>query len=79
MEKQKGIVSAAVFTARLIPPGRKSKYTIINHCRWDKLIDILPSLIFKKSFHSYVLDNFFANNVAAMPVLYKMENSKSWK
>lgn len=49
-----------------------SKYTIINHCRWDKMTDILPSLIFKKSFHAYVLDNFYANNVAAMPVLYKI-------
>lgn len=49
-----------------------SKYTIINHCRWDKMSDILPSLIFKKSFHSYVLDNFYANNVAAMPILYKI-------
>ena len=49
-----------------------SNYTIINHCRWDKMTDILPALIFKKSFRSYVLDNFFANNVAAMPVLYKI-------
>ncbi|EMJ92810.1 hypothetical protein LEP1GSC193_0177 [Leptospira alstonii serovar Pingchang str. 80-412] len=36
--------------------------------------DVLPSLLFKKSFHSYVLDNFFVNNVAAMPVLYRMES-----
>ena len=50
----------------------QSKYTIINHCRWDSLGDILPSLLFKRSFHSYVLDNFYANNVAAMPVLFKM-------
>ena len=50
----------------------QSKYSIINHCRWDKLSDILPSLIFKKSFHSYVLENFYANKVAAMPVLYKI-------
>lgn len=50
----------------------KSQYSIINHCRWDRLTDILPSLIFKKSFHSYVLDNFSANNVAAIPVLYRL-------
>lgn len=57
----------------LLPSNHlQSKYSIINHCRWDKMIDILPSLVFKKSFHAYVLDNFFANNVAAMPVLYKM-------
>lgn len=50
----------------------KSKYSIINHCRWNKMIDILPSLLFKKSFRSYVLNIFEANNVAAMPVLYKL-------
>lgn len=22
-------------------------YTVINHCRWDKLSDILPSLVFR--------------------------------
>jgi hypothetical protein len=48
-----------------------SKYTIINHCRWDRLRDVLPSLLFKKTFHTYVLENFYANKVAAMPVLYK--------
>lgn len=52
-------------------PGH-SKYSIINHCRWNKMRDVLPSLIFKKSFRSYVLNNFYNNNVAAMPVLYKL-------
>lgn len=52
-------------------PG-KSDYKIINHCRWDSYSNILPSLIFKKSFRSYVLDNFYANNVAAIPILYKL-------
>ncbi len=60
--------SAVLLPACHIKPG----YSIINHCRWNKLSDVLPSLIFKRSFHSYVLANFFANNVAAMPVLYKM-------
>jgi hypothetical protein len=50
----------------------KSQYSIINHCRWDRLRDILPSLIFKRTFRSYVLDNFAANNVAAMPTLYRL-------
>ena len=57
----------------LLPTDRSnSPYSIINHCRWDKLSDILPALIFKRSFHSYVLDNFYANKVAAMPILYKI-------
>lgn len=49
-----------------------AKYSIINHCRWDKYMDILPSLIFKKTFRKYVLDNFYANNVGAQPILYKI-------
>ncbi|RYE56321.1 MAG: hypothetical protein EOP48_08285 [Sphingobacteriales bacterium] len=49
-----------------------SRYKIINHCRWNKMSDILPSLLFKKSFHSYVLDNFYTNKIAAMPILYKL-------
>ena len=52
-------------------PG-ESDYKIINHCRWHSFSNILPSLIFKKSFRSYVLDNFYANNVAAIPILYKL-------
>ncbi len=52
-------------------PG-KSDYKIINHCRWDSFSNILPSLIFKKTFETYVLDNFYENNVAAIPILYKL-------
>jgi hypothetical protein len=46
-------------------------YKIINHCRWDRLSDILPSLLFKPSFRSFVLANFAANATAAIPVLYR--------
>jgi hypothetical protein len=58
----------------LLLPQKKdnSDYAIINHCRWDSLIDIIPSLLFKRSFKTYVLDNFFINNVGAMPILYKL-------
>ncbi len=47
-------------------------YTIINHCRWDRLRDILPALLFNKSFRPFVLDNFEANNTAAIPILYQL-------
>jgi len=50
----------------------KNSYKIINHCRWDRLVDILPSLIFKTSFKEFVLNNFEVNNVAAMPILYRL-------
>jgi hypothetical protein len=52
--------------------GSPSQYTIINHCRWDGLRDILPSLAFKPSFRSYILGNFEANNTAAIPILYRL-------
>jgi hypothetical protein len=50
----------------------RSKYNIINHCRWNRMNDILPSLIFKRTFHAYVLDNFIANHVAPMAILYRL-------
>ena len=52
--------------------SKSSQYKIINHCRWNRMWNILPSLIFKKSFRNYVLDNFYANKVAAMPILYEL-------
>jgi len=57
----------------LLPADKEdAQYGIVNHCRWDHLTDIVPSLIFKPSFHSYVLENFEANHVAAIPILYKL-------
>lgn len=47
-------------------------YSIINHCRWDRLGDILPSLLFKPSFRRYVLKHFEANDTAATPILYRL-------
>lgn len=68
-EKETGLGNSTV----LLPiDPQQSVYTIINHCRWDKLIDILPSLLLKPTFRSYVLDNFLANNVVAMPILYNI-------
>ncbi len=59
-------------TVLLPTQPEKSQYSIINHCRWGRLTDILPSLIFKRTFRSYVLENFAANKVAAMPILYRL-------
>jgi hypothetical protein len=47
-------------------------YKLVNHARWDRLRDVMPSLIFKRSFRTYVLKHFSANGVAAMPVLYRL-------
>jgi hypothetical protein len=47
-------------------------YTIINHCRWDRLRSILPALLFNRTFKPFVLNNFEKNNTAAMPILYQL-------
>ncbi len=47
-------------------------YTIINHCRWDRLRDILPAIIFNKTFRPFVLANFEKNNTTAFPILYQL-------
>ena len=49
-----------------------SDYTVINHCRWDRWRDIIPSLVFESTFRSYVLDSFEANRTAAIPILYHL-------
>jgi hypothetical protein len=52
--------------------GEQSQYGIINHCRWDRWRDILPDLIFRPTFRSYVMANFDANGVVPMPILYRL-------
>ena len=47
-------------------------YTIINHCRWDRLRNILPALLFNRTFKPFVLNNFEHNNTAANPILYQL-------
>jgi hypothetical protein len=56
----------------LLPdPGQPLDYKIINHAQWDRLSDVLPTLLFKPSFRSFVLANFAANDTAAIPILYR--------
>lgn len=59
-------------TVLLPQDASKLPYTIINHCRWDRLRDILPAILFNRSFKPFVLDNFEQNNTAAIPILYKL-------
>ena len=55
----------------LVPEaGQGSEYGLINHCRWDHWHDIVPDLALRPTFKSYVLDNFAANGVSPMPILY---------
>ena len=51
---------------------KKCPHTVINHCRWDGLKNVLPSLIFKRTFKTFVLANFDANKTAPKPILYSL-------
>ena len=59
-------------TVLLPDASSEPSYKLVNHARWDRLWNVLPALIFKRSFHTYVLRHFSANGVAAMPVLYRL-------
>jgi len=50
----------------------ESQYSLINHCRWDKVVDVAPHLVFRPSMKKFVLANFTANNIVAMPILYRL-------
>jgi hypothetical protein len=52
--------------------GERSAYSLINHCRWDSMVDVVPHLIFRPSLDEFVLKNFTANDIMAMPVLYRL-------
>ena len=52
--------------------GDTSDYSLINHCRWDRLADILPHLVLRPSLGKFVLANFTANDIVAMPILYRL-------
>jgi hypothetical protein len=54
---------------------RETPYTLVNHCRWDRLRDVLPALLFKRSFRSFVLRVFAAHGVLARPLLYRLHRA----
>jgi len=60
--------------ASVLMPTRadRSEYTLIDHCRWDRLGDVLPALVFKRSFRDFVLAHFDANDAGPMPILYRL-------
>lgn len=72
-EQETGLDNSTVLLPR---DGERSNYNIVNHCRWDRMRDVLPSLILKRTFHSYLLANFEANKVAARPILYRIASGR---
>ena len=54
-----------------VAPGNLP-YTVVNHCRWHRLRDVLPSLVLKGSFRSFVLRVFADHRVIPHPILYRL-------
>ncbi|MBF6298589.1 hypothetical protein IU459_13710 [Nocardia amamiensis] len=67
-------VNTGLDNSRVMRPleGEPRDYGIINHCRWDRLRDVAPKMIFRPSFRRFVLANFAANNISAQPTLYRL-------
>ncbi|MFY1686682.1 hypothetical protein [Plantactinospora sp. WMMB782] len=55
--------------------GSADGFTLVNHCRWSRLTEVLPSLVLKPSFRSYVLATFARHRTAPHPVLYRLHRS----
>lgn len=61
----------------LSPLDENGPFSLINHCKWNRWSEILPILILGKlgiikGLNNFVLKNFTANEIVAMPVLYKL-------
>ena len=69
---QTGLDNSTLILPETDTDAEKCPHTVINHCRWDSLRNILPSLLFKRSFKTFVLANFEANNTAPKPILYRL-------
>ena len=58
----------------LQPADPQGPYTLVNHARWERLRNVLPALLFKRSFRTFVLRVFADNHVTPNPVLYRLHN-----
>lgn len=54
-------------------PGERTDFGIINHASWPHWRTFLPKLIFLPSFRRFVLGTFAANDIAAQPIMYRLE------
>lgn len=52
-------------------PGEPTDHRVVNHASWPTLRAFLPSLLFRRTFRSFVLANFKANDIAAQPIIYR--------
>ncbi|NYD24869.1 hypothetical protein [Kineococcus aurantiacus] len=68
-QEQTGLDNSTV----LQPAGPAGGYSLINHCRWEHLRDVLPALVLEPSFRRFVLRTFADHRTAANPVLYRLD------
>lgn len=52
-------------------------YTLVNHCRWDHLRDVVPALVLDRSFRDFVLRVFSENRVAPRPILHRLHRDRA--
>lgn len=69
---QTGLDNSTLILPETDTDVKNCPHSVINHCRWDSLKNVLPSLLFKRSFKTFVLANFEANNTAPKPILYSL-------
>lgn len=60
----------------LQPADRLGPYTLVNHARWDRLGNVLPALLFKRSFRTFVLRVFTDNHVTPNPLLFRLHKAR---
>lgn len=70
-EQETGLDNSTVI---LPDEASHSPFPIINHCRWDTLRQVLPVLMFKRSFRYFVLATFSAAGVVQHPILYRVHS-----
>lgn len=67
-ERHTGLDNSTV----LLPRSDDAPVAVVNHCRWDRYRDVVPALVFDRSFRRFVLRTFEVNGVVPRPVLYRL-------
>jgi hypothetical protein len=65
-------VETRMDNSTLLQPVDQSTFTFVNHARWDNLPLFAFRQFAKRTFYTYMLANLRANNVIAMPILYRL-------
>jgi hypothetical protein len=69
------VENTALLDSEVLEPlaGERADYGIINHASWPDWHTFLPRLILLPSFRRFVLGTFAANDIAAQPIMYRLE------